>query len=94
VFRRSVKRTAGRITQTWFLSSHVRTPSSQEVMEMKSSRSRFGADGLLPSYGVRICSLAGKVCDLKLSLYVAGFVRFSPQNIVCPKFAKVSSLFR
>jgi hypothetical protein len=61
---------------------------------MKSSRSRFGADGLLPSFGVRICSLAGKVCDLKLSLYVAGLVRFRPQNIVCPKFAKVSPPFR
>jgi hypothetical protein len=34
------------------------------------------------------------VCDLKLSLYLAGFVRFGPQNIVCLKFAKVSLPFR
>ena len=61
---------------------------------MKSSRSRFGADGLLPSFGVRVCSLAGKVRNLKLTLYMTGFVGVGPQNIVSPKFARVSSLFR
>jgi hypothetical protein len=63
-------------------------------MEVNSSRFRFGVDGLLPSCGVRVCSLAGQVSNLRLIIYLSGFIGLGPQNLKCPKFAKISSLFR